>query len=53
MQTRAIKQFEKALEVDADHAAAREALDELDGGKKKGPKSIFHIDLFGSKKKKK
>jgi tetratricopeptide (TPR) repeat protein len=53
MQTRAIKQFEKALEVDADHPAAREALDELDGGKKKGPKSIFHIDLFGSKKKKK
>lgn len=54
MQTRAIKQLEKALEVDADHASAREALEELTGGdKKKGTSSLFKLDLFGSKKKKK
>jgi len=53
MQTRAIKLFEKALEADPDHTAAREALDDLTGGKKKGPASIFKMDLFGSKKKKK
>ncbi len=52
MQTRAIKQFEKALEVDPDHANAREALAELTGGQKKGPKSFLKMDLFGSKKKK-
>jgi tetratricopeptide (TPR) repeat protein len=51
LQTKAIKQFEKALEVDADHAGAREALDELTGGQRKG--GLFKIDLFGSKKKKK
>lgn len=50
LQTKAIKQLEKALEVEPDHASAREALDEITGGKKKGPKSIF--DFFGSKKKK-
>jgi curved DNA-binding protein CbpA len=53
MQTRAIKQYEKALEAEPDHAKAREALEELTGGPKKGPKSIFQFDLFGSKKKKK
>lgn len=53
MQTRAIKQFEKALEVDPEHVTAREALEDLTGGKKKGPSSIFKMDLFGSKKKKK
>ncbi len=54
MQTRAIKQLEKALEVDADHAPAREALDELAGGeRKRGAPGLFKLDLFGSKKKKK
>jgi len=52
MQTRAVRQFEKALEVDPDHATAREALDELTGEHRKGPKSIFKMDIFGSKKKK-
>jgi tetratricopeptide (TPR) repeat protein len=54
LQTKAIKQLEKALEAEPDHASAREALEELTGGKKKPAKAtIFGIDLFGSKKKKK
>jgi tetratricopeptide (TPR) repeat protein len=53
LQTRAIKQFEKALEVEPDHDKAREALEDLTGGPKKGPKSIFGLGLFGAKKKKK
>jgi len=54
MKARAVKQLEKALGVDADHASAREALDELTGGeKKKGSSAFFKIDLFGAKKKKK
>ena len=52
LQTKAIKQLEKALEVDADHASAREALDELKAGQKKTG-SLFKMDLFGPKKKKK
>ncbi len=53
LKTKAIKQLEKALEVDEGHASAREALEELTGGGKKGPKSFFKLDIFGSKKKKK
>ncbi|MBP7707979.1 MAG: DnaJ domain-containing protein [Candidatus Aminicenantes bacterium] len=53
LQTKAVKQLEKALEVEPGHSAAREALDELTGGSKKGSKSLFKMDLFGSKKKKK
>ncbi len=53
LQTKAIKQFEKALEADHDHAAAREALEELTGGEKKKGFTLFGMDLFGSKKKKK
>jgi tetratricopeptide (TPR) repeat protein len=52
LQTKAVKQLEKALEAEPGHSAAREALDELTGGAKKGPKSFFKMDLFGSKKKK-
>jgi tetratricopeptide (TPR) repeat protein len=52
LQTKAIKQLEKALEAEPDHASAREALDELTGGKKKASKGLFGLDLFGSKKKK-
>jgi curved DNA-binding protein CbpA len=50
---RARKQFEKALEIDADHAAARQAIEEIDGksNNKKGRKGFFNKDLFGSKKK--
>jgi tetratricopeptide (TPR) repeat protein len=52
LQTKAIKNFEKALESDRDHAAARAALVELTGGEKKPGITIFGIGLFGSKKKK-
>ena len=52
LRTKAIRQLEKAVEVDADHASAREALDELTGAKKKGSKNLFGMDFFGSKKKK-
>jgi tetratricopeptide (TPR) repeat protein len=52
LRTKAIRQLEKALEVDADHVSAREALDELTGRKKKGSKGLFGMDLFVSKKKK-
>jgi curved DNA-binding protein CbpA len=53
LQTKAVKQLEKALEAEPDHASAREALLELTGGEKKGPKGLFNLDLFGKKKKKK
>ena len=53
LQTKAIKQLEKALEADADHASAREALDDLTGGQKKASKGLFNLDMFRSKKKKK
>jgi len=53
LQTKAVKQFEKALEADRDHAAAREALEDLTGGDKKKGLTLFGVDLFGSKKKKK
>jgi tetratricopeptide (TPR) repeat protein len=52
LQTKAIKQLEKALEAEPDHASAREALEELTGGKKKAAKGLFGLGLFGSKKKK-
>lgn len=53
LQTKAIKQLEKALEAEPDHASAREALDELTGVVKKAPSKIFGLEIFGSKKKKK
>jgi tetratricopeptide (TPR) repeat protein len=53
LQTKAIRQFEKALEADPDHPAALEALEELTGGAKKGIRGPFGINLFSSKKKKK
>lgn len=53
LQTKAIKHLEKAVEADRDHAAAREALDVLTGGEKKKGVTIFGMDLFGPKKKKK
>ncbi|HPW17376.1 MAG TPA: DnaJ domain-containing protein [Candidatus Aminicenantes bacterium] len=54
LQTKAVKQLEKALEAEPEHASAREALDELTGGKKRSAKTtLFGIDLFGAKKKRK
>jgi len=53
LKTKAIRQFEKALEADPEHAAALEALEELTGGAKKtGFRGPFGINLFGPKKKK-
>jgi len=53
LKTKAIKQLEKALEAEPDHASAREALGELTGDRKKPAKgTFFGIDFFGSKKKK-
>ncbi len=54
LKTKAIKQLEKALEAEPDHASAREALEELtgDGRKKPAKGTLFGIDFFGSKKKK-
>jgi tetratricopeptide (TPR) repeat protein len=51
LQTKAIKQLEKALEVEPDHASARDALEELTGKKKKA-RGLFGMGGFGSKKKK-
>ncbi len=51
---RARKQFERALEIDSDHKAARKALADMDDrpeGKKAGLKGFLSKDLFGSKKK--
>jgi curved DNA-binding protein CbpA len=49
---RARKQFEKALELDPEHKAARQGLDETDGKAdgKKSRKGILSKDLFGGKK---
>jgi tetratricopeptide (TPR) repeat protein len=53
---RAKKQFEKAIEVDNDHKAARQELITLNqerekGEGKKGLRGLLSKDLFGSKKK--
>jgi tetratricopeptide (TPR) repeat protein len=50
--TKAIRHLEKAVEIEPEHAAARDALEELTGKKKKGSKGIFGMDIFGPKKKK-
>jgi curved DNA-binding protein CbpA len=50
---RARKQFEKALEIDSEHKAARQGLEESEG-KTEGRmsfKGILNKDLFGGKKK--
>jgi curved DNA-binding protein CbpA len=52
LQTKAVKQLEKALEVEPEHASAREAYEELTGGKKKLAKGPFGLNIFGPKKKK-
>lgn len=50
---RAKKEFERALEIEAGHKAARTELKELgeESEQKKGLKGFFSKDLFGSKKK--
>jgi curved DNA-binding protein CbpA len=55
LQTKAIRQFERALGADHEHAKARQELAELDVGvkKKKGLQSLMSLDFFGVKKKKK
>ena len=54
LMARAKKQFEKAVEVDPEHAVARQELKAMQQGKsepQKGLKGILSKDLFGSKKK--
>jgi tetratricopeptide (TPR) repeat protein len=51
LMTRARREFERALEVDAEHHLARRELAEMDKAEKKGLKGLFHKDIFGAKKK--
>ncbi len=52
LKTKAIRHFEKALEIDPDHVIAARELEDLDEGrKKKGWKSLLQMDIFGAKKK--
>jgi tetratricopeptide (TPR) repeat protein len=52
MINKAIRQFQKALEFDADHATARRELEALTGGEKKGGlRSLLSKNIFGPKKK--
>jgi tetratricopeptide (TPR) repeat protein len=52
MMTKATRQFQKALELDGEHALALKELDDLTGGEKKGwLKSLLSKNIFGSKKK--
>ncbi|MGD1010061.1 MAG: DnaJ domain-containing protein [Candidatus Aminicenantales bacterium] len=55
LQTKAIRQFEKALEADREHAKARQELMDMGVGqkKKKGLEGFFSLDFLGSKGKKK
>ncbi len=54
LQMKAIRQFEKALEADPDHAKARQELNDLTGkDKKKGLQGLFSMDFLGGKDKKK
>lgn len=53
LQAKAIRQFEKALEADPDHARAKQELEDLGVGvkKKKGLQALFSLDFLGSKGK--
>ena len=53
LRSRAKKQFEKALEIDADHKIARQELESMKDkpDSKKGLGGFLNKDLFGSKKK--
>lgn len=51
--TRAKRQFEKALEIESNHQAARQELESMgEKSEEKKGKSLFSADLFGSRKKK-
>jgi len=51
--TKAIRQFDKALETDPEHAQARQELVDLGVGKKKkkGLEALFSMSFFGAKNK--
>jgi tetratricopeptide (TPR) repeat protein len=50
--TKATRQFQKAVEIDAGHAIARKELGLLEKGQKKtGLKGILSMNIFGPKKK--
>jgi len=50
--TKASKQFQKALEIDADHEIARREVAAMGKGEKKGwLKGLFSMNIFGPKKK--
>lgn len=52
LSTKATKQFQKALEIDADHDVAMRQLEAMGVGKKEGKlKSLLSMNIFGSKKK--
>jgi tetratricopeptide (TPR) repeat protein len=52
MAAKATRQFQKALELDGDHAVARKEIGDLIGAGKKGRlKSLLSKNIFGSKKK--
>jgi tetratricopeptide (TPR) repeat protein len=55
LQTKAVRQFEKALEADPEHAKARLELTEMGVGvkKKKWLQGLLSLDFLGTKKKKK
>ncbi len=53
LRTKAIKQLEKAVEAEPDHASAREALEDMTGGEKKTGRGLFGLSFFGKKNKKK
>ena len=55
LQTKAIRQFEKALEADPEHAKARQELIDMGVGvkKKTGLQSLLSMNFFGKGKKKK
>jgi curved DNA-binding protein CbpA len=55
LQTKSIRQFQKALEADPEHAKARQELMEMGVGlkKKKRLESLFSLSFLGSKGKKK
>ncbi len=50
--TRAKRQFEKALDIESNHQAARQELESMgEKSEEKKGKSLFSADLFGSRKK--
>jgi Tfp pilus assembly protein PilF len=51
--TRAKRQFERALEIEPSHQAARQEMDSMgEKSEDRKGKGLFSSDIFGSKKKK-